>query len=389
MNRLSPVHKINVCHIIAKMVYGGASIGTLHLVEKLDSKLFACTIIHGFQSENEGRLLADGRRKNLNFITLPSLVREINLIKDFLTFLRLVAILKKHRYKIVHTHGSKAGVIGRIAAGVARTPVILHTVHGWGLKAGNSFAQMFFRFIEKIIATFTTKLLFQTEADMKEAELYKIGEAAKYYFIGNGINLRSFLHYDQHSVEHARLKFNPGGRRVIGTIGRVSAQKNPEGFVKIAQGVLQKRKDVIFLFVGGGELLEQMREKIRVLNLSDYIVFTGVVEDIPPLLAIFDIFILPSLWEGLPRSLLEGMAMAKPVVAHKVSGIDEIINNGFNGITVAINRYDLFVDAINNLLEDNDLCKKFGTAARKTALNYDYENVIDRTINLYLNLADD
>ncbi len=389
MNSSSPEHKIEVCHIIAKMVYGGASIGTLHLVEKLNSKLFTCTIIHGLQSENEGRLMAKVKEKNLKFITLPELVREINLIKDFLTFLKLVTILKKYRYKIVHTHGSKAGIIGRLAAGFARIPIILHTVHGWGLKAGNPIAQIFFRLIEKVVATFTTKLLFQTKADMEEAEIYRIGEKSKYYFIGNGINLNSFLHYDQNSVKSAKSKFNPNNRKVIGTVGRVSIQKNPEGFVKIAQGVLQKRKDVIFLFVGGGELLEQMREKIKSLNLTDYIIFPGVVEDIPPLLATFDILILTSLWEGLPRSLLEGMAMAKPVVAHNIRGIDEIIDNGFNGITIPINRYDIFVDTINNLLDNSSLCKKIGIAARKTALNYDYDNVINKTISLYKNLTND
>ena len=377
---------IKVCHIIAKMVYGGASIGTLHLAEKLDPKIFDCTIIHGFQSENEGRLFHKNTRKTVKYISLSEMVREINLIKDFQTFLKLVRIIKKHRYDIVHTHGSKAGVIGRIAAAVARVPAILYTVHGWGLKAGNFFTRTIFRFIEKVVASFTTVLLFQTTSDMEEAGKYNIGTRNQYYLIGNGVYLTPFLFYNKQKSKKIRSALISPKKHVVGTIGRVSAQKNPRGFIEIVQKVLEKQSDILFLFVGGGELLREMQQTLNDLGLSSNIIFTGVRTDVPELLANFDVFILPSLWEGMPRSVIEAMAMAKPVIVYDIRGIDEIIVDGENGFIVSVNDTSAFADRILYLLNNPVKTKVMGYNGFLKAKEFDYENVIERVGQIYIDM---
>ncbi|KPK73629.1 hypothetical protein AMJ87_01000, partial [candidate division WOR_3 bacterium SM23_60] len=146
------------------MVYGGASLGTLHLAERVDPKVFHSTIICGLQSENEGDLFDTIQQRGVNVIIIPEMVREIDPRKDFVTLTKLIAIFKKYRYDIVHAHGSKAGVIGRIAAAIARVPVILYTVHGWGLKAGTIVTRVLFRCIERVVSHFTTRILFQTHS---------------------------------------------------------------------------------------------------------------------------------------------------------------------------------------------------------------------------------
>lgn len=378
--------KIRVCHIITKMVYGGASLGTLHLVQSLDAKRFQCSIICGMQSDNEGSLLNSIEDRKVDIIMLPEIVREINPAKDFTALIKLVRIIHMNRYDIIHTHGSKAGFIGRLAAAISGVPIVLFTVHGWGLKAGSFFVCRIFRMIERILAMFTTKILFQTRADIAEARLYRIGKRSQYILIGNGINLQPFVNFDKDIAKQLKKKLNLGNKRIVGTVGRVSAQKNPVGFLTVAQESLREKSDVIFLFVGGGEMLEEMRMLVKELNLEKNIIFTGVRYDIPEVMANFDVFILPSLWEGMPRSVIEALALSKPVVAYRVGGLEEIIKDGENGLIISLNQTDKFVEGVRFLLENPAICKKMGRIGKTMVERYDFSHVVEKTEALYLRL---
>ena len=364
------------------MVYGGASLGTLHLIEGLDQNRFECKIICGSQSEKEGNILQNAKKEVLSII-IPEMVREIDPIKDFITFLKLIAIIKKNRYDIVHTHGSKAGVIGRLAAAICRVPVIMYTVHGWGLKTGNIFTRALFRWIEKTVASFSTMLLFQTRSDMDEASQYRIGTDKKYYLIGNGINIKPFLNYEKQKAKKIIKELALSNVRVIGTVGRVSAQKNPVGFIEIAQKVLEKKKNIKFIFVGGGELLDDMVSSVNALGLAKRIIFTGVRNDVPEVVANFDIFILPSLWEGMPRSVIEAMVMAKPVIVYNMGGISELIRDNINGVVIPMNQKDKFANSIVTLLNNKHAQKKLGQQARLASKHFNFDNVIIKTQNVY------
>lgn len=378
--------KIRVCHIITKMVYGGASLGTLHLAGKLSPDVFQNTIICGAQSNEEGNLLHLVSGNNLSIIVLPEMIREINPIKDIKLFFKLTHLIKKNKYSIVHTHGSKAGVIGRLAAAISRVPAVLYTVHGWGLKAAPLFIREMYIFIESILAAITTKILFQTEADMKEASLYRIGTQDQYILVGNGIDLGPFIKYDAKRAREIRKELKLHKKKVVGTVGRVSPAKNPIGFINIAKKLLKEKKNVIFLFAGGGEMLNEMREQVRNFHLGKDIIFLGVRRDIPELLSNFDIFILPSLWEGMPRSVIEALALSKPVVAHRVGGLEEIIKDGENGFIISLNQTNKFVEAISFLLENPATCKRMGRTGKVTVQKYDFSHVVEKTESLYLQL---
>ena len=378
--------QIRVCHIITKMVYGGASLGTLNLAEKLSPVRFQNTIICGAQSSEEGNLLEAVSDSNINVIVLPEIIREINPIKDIKMFFKLIHLIRKHKYSIVHTHGSKAGVIGRLAAAMARAPAVLYTVHGWGLKAAPLFVRELFRVLEGMLATVTTKILFQTEADMQEAAIYRVGKRDQYILVGNGIDLGPFFKHDRKKAREIRQELKLAGKKVVGTVGRVSPAKNPAGFVNIAKGVLNEKEGVVFLFAGGGEMLDEMREQVKKAGLENDIVFLGVRRDIPELLSNFDIFILPSLWEGMPRSVIEALALSKPVVAHRVGGLEEIIRDGENGVIISLNRTAEFVESLKFLLENPAVCRKMGARGKMTARRYDASSVVEKTEALYYQL---
>lgn len=387
MKSYYPNRKIRVCHIITKMVYGGASLGTLHLVQGLDQECFESTIICGIQSENEGSLLADATKRKFKVVIIPEMVREINLVKDVIAFVKLTHVIRANRYDIVHTHGSKAGVVGRLAAALSKVPIVLFTVHGWGLKAGSFFVCRIFRLIERALAVLTTKILFQTQADMTEAIFYKIGKRSQYILIGNGINLRPFLHHNKERARRVRKELRAVNKMIIGTVGRVSVQKNPVGFIDIAAQVLKQRDDVIFIFVGGGEMLGDMKELVRQQNLENSVLFIGVRDDVPEVMANFDVFVLTSLWEGMPRSLIEAMSLSKPVVVNAIGGIDELVTDGDNGFVVPVSEAPRYADRITYLLNSPRVAKRIGQCAFKKAKEYDYDDVIDKVKKIYLDLC--
>ena len=378
--------RIRVCHFITKMVYGGASIGTLRLAQDMDLSVFKSAIVCGCQSSGEGNLLNDTREKRFDAVVMPEIVREINPVKDLRAFAKVVRFLKSGRYDIVHAHGSRAGVISRLAAGFCRVPVVLYTVHGWSLKAGFSLTALLMR-VERMLAFITDKILFQTRSDLDEAIHYRIGRPDQYVLIGNGVALKDFFHVDQKRVREKRKELNIDNRKVVGTVGRVSAQKNPVGFVNIAREVLSKRKDVVFLFVGGGELLEKVQNTVRESGLADRIVFTGFRRDIPEIMANFDIFMLPSLWEGMPRSVIEAMALSKPVVVHGIGGIDEVVENGKNGFIVPIDQTSDFAEKICLLLGSGRMRREMGRAGKIKARAYDFDSIVRKTAQLYIRLS--
>jgi glycosyltransferase involved in cell wall biosynthesis len=378
--------KIKVCHIITKMVYGGASIGTLHLVQKLPSRGFESTIICGRQSSNEGDLLVDAANDGFETIIIQELVREIDPIMDIRAFFALIREFKRRKFDIVHTHGSKAGAIGRLAAAVCGVPIILYTVHGWGLKAGGLLVRVLFRRVERALARVTTALLFQTQSDRDEASQYKIGDNGQYYLIGNGIDLRPFLDYDVEMADRIERNLRLENKKVVGTVGRVSAQKNPAGFLDIAQRIVEKNEGIVFIFAGGGEMLDKMRSLVNETHLERNVLFLGVRNDIPELIANFDIFILPSLWEGMPRSIIEAMALSKPVIAYDIAGIREIIDDGVNGIVVPVNDLTQMCHTIEHLLDNEAVGRKLATYAAKTARQYDFNEIVSRIEHIYKKL---
>lgn len=378
--------RIRVCHFITKMVYGGASIGTLRLAQDMDLSVFKSTIVCGCQSSDEGNLLDDTREKKFDAVVMPEIVREIHPVKDIRAFVKVVRFLKSGRYDIVHVHGSRAGVISRLAAAVCRVPVVLYTVHGWSLKAGFSLTDLLMR-VERMLAFITDKILFQTRSDLDEAIHYRIGRPDQYVLIGNGVALDDFFRVDQKRIRDKRNELNIGSRKVVGTVGRVSAQKNPVGFVNIAGEVLSKRKDVVFLFVGGGELLEKVQNTVRESGFGDRIVFTGFQRDIPEIMANFDIFMLPSLWEGMPRSVIEAMALSKPVVVHGIGGIDEVVENGKNGFIIPIDHTSDFAEKICLLLDNGRMRREMGKAGKINARDYDFDSIVRKTAQLYRKLS--
>lgn len=221
---------------------------------------------------------------------------------------------------------------------------------------------------------------------MNKAFTYKIGKQSQYVLIGNGINLQPFLNYNKKIAEQIRKKLKLENKKTVGTVGRVSAQKKPVGFINIAQEVLKKRQDTTFVFVGGGEMLAEMKRLVKDIDLEKGIVFTSVRDEIPEVMSIFDIFILPSLWGGMPRSLIEAMSLSIPVIVNKIGGIEKIVKDGENGLVIPADQTEQFAEKVSFLLDNPKICRKMGKRGNSDTKNYDFSKVVRKTKNLYIQL---
>lgn len=381
--------EIKVLQIITKLVVGGAQEHLMNLCDLLNHERYRVTVLSGAQTGPEGELIKEIERRRIDLSILPELVREINPLKDLLALIQLTRYIKKERFDIVHTNSSKAGILGRLAARLAGVPIVVHTVHGWGHHDQmGKLRRGFYVFLEKCAGKLTDKIITVSDLDTKKGLNHRIGDSGKYITIRSGIDLNVF-NPTIIDVEHEKRKWGiPLTNNVVGSIMRFSEQKNPLDFVRMAAEIVEKSPRVSFLLVGDGNLRPQIENSILRHNLSEKIILTGVRHDVPQLLAVMDVFVLPSLWEGLPRVIPQAMAMGLPIVATEVGGTPEAIEENQNGFLVTPKDFHAIARKVIQLLEDHNMARKMGERGRKMVYpEFCIKQMVKRTENLYEELA--
>ena len=378
-------HNFRTLHIITRLIVGGAQENTLYTAEILNRKGYRVDVLIGPQAGPEGSLIENAKRRNIPLFIEKSLVREINPIKDLICLLRLARFIRRQRYDIVHTHSSKAGILGRWAAWLAGCPIIVHTVHGWGF---HDYQQSWLRFIyialERLTSKITQRLIAVSKKDIHKGLAAKIGQRRDYVIIRSGIEIDEFSGPKKSREEMAREFGIPPGAKVVGTVTRFSAQKSPMTFVRTASEVIKKVPEAFFMMVGDGPLRPVIEEQIRDLGIEDRMILTGLRRDVPELLQLFDIFLLTSLWEGLPRVIPQAMAAGLPVIASDVDGNAEIIKNSVNGILVKPGNIDQTIKNVIQLLEDKHRCQQLSDNARHGLDEYSVDNMVNAIEDLYV-----
>ncbi|MDZ7334589.1 MAG: glycosyltransferase family 4 protein [candidate division KSB1 bacterium] len=374
------MRKIRLVHIQLLPILSGVQKIMVDFLIRLDRNTYDIKVI----CCGEGELTAILRENGIPVILLPELKRQINPFFDTIAFLKLIAIFKKFKFDIVHTHSSKPGFLGRIAAKVAKVPVVIHTVHGFAFHQFSSkFSILLFQFLEKIAGLATDKLILLNDIDFQYAKSKKLVIERKMTKIYNGICLEKIdtqinIHHKKNSLN---LKIN---HFIVGFVGRLWEQKAPDVFISAIPFILKKISNVIFLIVGDGHLrasLEAMAEK---LGIRDHLYFLGWRTDVPEILKILDVFVQTSLWEGLSLSILEAMAAAKPVIATDIKGNNELVLNGVTGFLVPPNSPECVADCVIKLLEDKKLAERMGTLARKRVEEkFDIKLHVEQIKNIY------
>ena len=375
------MRKINLLYVITKLELGGAQKQLLSLIANLDKKRFNIFL---FTAQN-GLLIQDALAlKYVTLIRSRNLERAINPLKDFLAFLEIYRSIKEHKIEIVHTHSSKAGVIGRWAAGLAKLNFIIHTVHGWSFNDYQPFfIRQLFIALERITARITDRLIVVSGHDREKGLRNHIGNEDKYALIQYGIDYAEFIGKDNTRGE---LGIGPL-ELAVGMVACFKAQKSPQDFIKVAFSVSQIISGVKFILIGDGVLRKPIEGLIKGFGLADKIMLTGWRRDVHRLLPAFDVFVLTSLWEGMPVSALEAMASSKPLVATQTGGIQEIVIEGETGFLVPRGDLKKMSEKLVLLLKDERLRKEMGRNARDfLGSDFKTQNMVKKNQDLYENL---
>ena len=376
---------IKVCHIITKLELGGAQQNTLYTVRHLSREQFQPFLITGTGGILDAEAAADPRFRTF---FIPELVRSILPWGDIIALVKIWRILRAERPAVVHTHSSKAGIVGRWAAWLARVPVIVHTIHGFGFNDRQRFpVRWLFIFVEWLTAFITDTLVVVTDEDRKKGISLHIGTNEKYTVIRSGIDTNVYKTTVVVKDEVLKELNIPVSSKVITTIGPFKPQKNLADFIRVAAIVSSRRTDCVFLIVGDGEQRAILEDMVRRAGVAVTVRFLGWRTDIIRILAITDVFVMTSLWEGLPRSILEAMCRGVPVVANAVDGVREIVRDGVTGYLIEPFHVKEMADKLSRILENPESAHLLGYAAQTTiGLEFDINFMVRLQEILYIRL---
>ncbi|HKY52894.1 MAG TPA: glycosyltransferase [Anaerolineales bacterium] len=363
----------HVLQLIDSLNIGGAEILLRDLTVGLTQRGFRVSV--GYSTP--GPLARDLNDLGLTVTRLPRLMR----IDPFL-FRGMIRLMRKERPQIVHTHLFKSDFHGRLAARIAGVPVVVSTLHSIDRWAQKWPLGMLYgwtsRFADRIIAI---------SDDVKNFHMANTAvDESKFVTIGNGVDVQRFS--EQKTIGRAvRKEFNLNtSAPVFGIVGRLTPPKDHRVFLQCAALILQSIPLAHFLIVGDGPLRGDLESYARELDIRDSVIFTGVRRDIPAVLAALDVLVISSLWEGIPVTLLEGMASALPVVATQVGSIPEVVTEE-TALLVPPSDPPAMAQACTRLAHDRDLRRRLGQAGLKRVLaHYSIDAMIDRTTELYAEL---
>ncbi len=317
-------------------------------------------------------------------IYIVPMVREIEPKNDIKAILKVRKVLKQIKPDIVYLHSSKAGAIGRIALAFNFKTKILYNAHGWYFNAQISDKKKkIFAIIEKILAIKTDKIINISKSEYESALKYKIAPEKKMCIIENGIDFTKFENNDKYREETRKKYHIADNEIVIGVVGRLTEQKDPITMIKAFELVHKENKNTRLMYVGSGELEENVKQYAKEKNILDKIIITGWVDNVEKYIPAFDIAVLPSKWEGFGLVLIEYMACDKPIIATNVGGISDIIENCKNGMLCNAQDYKAIGKTIINLIKNENLKRQIISRNKVYKEKYDIQNVINNHIGIY------
>ena len=359
---------IRVLHIITRMIVGGAQENTLLSVVGLDAMPeYEVTFLSGIDKGREGELLTQAR-ETTRLIVLPEMGRSINPIFDLVTFWKLYKLIKAGRYHIVHTHASKAGVLGRLAAWLAGTPIIVHTLHSLVFHDYQPWiVNRTWWLAKKICAPVTDFFISVSEVISEKAIAAGIAKPEKFRTIYSGMELDWFLNA-KFDAEKVRKEFGiPLDVPVVGKIARLFPLKGHDQLMDAAPEIVKRIPNVRFFLIGDGILLEHLQERAKEYGIFDNFVFAGLIDRtrIPEMISAMDVVVHTSLREGLARVLPQALAMGKPCVSFDIDGAREVVINDKTGYLVEAFDSMGLADGVVRLLENEELRRQFGENGRR------------------------
>jgi glycosyltransferase involved in cell wall biosynthesis len=389
--------KIKVIHVITRFDKGGAAENTFLTVTGLQSMGYEVILVRGLSYEsNMGpaetkaveSCLEDADGKGIQILTIRELVRRIYPLGDLKTLYKLITIFSEEKPHIVHMHTSKAGILGRWAARLAGIHVIIHSPHGhvfWGYF--NKWKTRAYIFLERLTATITDRIIMLTSREKKDHLRCHIAHENKFTVIHSGVDLSRFSDALVDPDDAKKKLGIPKGTFVVGTVGRLTHIKGHKYLIEAARKILLTRPEMTFIFLGDGELMNDLKAQAASLGIYDKVKFLGWREDVAEVMATFDLFVLPSLNEGMGKVLVEAMAMRKPIIASNVGGIPDLVKNEENGLLVPPEDAEAIARSIS-ILHSHPLKRRaMGEKGKAIAVEYGADAMVQKIDRLYRELV--
>ncbi len=368
------MRKIKICHVQLLPLLSGVQNMMINLIDNLDRNEYDNTVI----SASNGPMIEKLKEMDFKHVAFPKLIQKIN-IHDVRIFIQLYTFFRNERFDIVHTHSSKTGFMGRIAAKLAGIKIIIHTIHGFPFHPYQSkIVRSFYQNLERIAGVFCDTAVSVNSFERKLAVQKHLINKKKIVTICNGI--KGLVSQNHIKLKELGIAEN---NTIVGSVSRFSEQKNIINLIKVAIDSVKDEQSIKFIFIGDGEYFKHAQQLVRKAEVEDNIRLIGWKSNVAEWYELFDIVILYSKWEGLSLTLLEAMSMKKPVIASDIKGNNELIVDGENGYLIKIGEHKDLTKKILSLSKDTLTQNKFGAAGYKIFLEY---FTLDRFVESYIDL---
>ena len=382
---------MRVTHIITRLVIGGAQENTIATVLGLLRKPdVTVQLISGPTTGPEGSLENRVASQPDLLTIVPSLVRPVHPWKDWLALRQLTQLLREQKPDIVHTHSGKAGILGRMAAARAGVPIIIHHIHGpsFGNFQG-PLANLIFTAAERHAGKLTRHFVCSAQAMARLYLAAGIGRPEMYTRVWSGFDIEPFLHAPNDLLLRDQLRI-PRDAFILGKIARLFPLKGHDDVLNVFQKVLPDCPHAHLLFVGDGILRPQLEARVRAMNLTNKVTFTGLVppSEVPRYVGIMDCLVHLSSREALARALPQALAASKPVIAYDYDGANEICLDNQTGFLVRHGHENAAAERILLLARDPKLRAEFGQRGQQFVReNFAVEKMVDTIYRLYRQLT--
>ena len=359
---------MHVAHVITRLIVGGAQENTVFTCEDQHRDFGdEVTLITGPGIGPEGSLMERAQAAGFRIVEIPQMRRSLHPLRDWSSYRAIIRSLRDLRPDIVHTHSSKAGILGRAAAAKLEIPVV-HTIHGASFHRGqHPLAFRTYRMLEKYAARWTDGFISVCDSLTGQYVAAGVAPVEQFTTVYSGMDVDPFLHPPRPRGEVRQELGLSDGQVAVAKVARLFHLKGHKFLIEAARSIVGRCPDVRFVLIGDGILREEFEQQIAANGLVDHFIFTGLVPPtrIPELINACDVVAHTSEWEGLARVLPQGLIAGKPVVSYDVDGAREVVIPGETGFLLRVEEIDGLADAIVQLVESSELRQRLGQTGRE------------------------